>query len=302
MRFYKDKVGSWFNENFRNTALVILAAIFLNIAVCSIIETNAINTSTHNLRTAMTISSQYALDSFQITQFSGFDDNLGSSYDISDSHNKNAYLDYLNSLQTQATSKGFTASGSDFQSIIDFLKDEVNSYDPSNPKSSVLAPFAFNWTFLEERRLENEFASSLNSIINANYNPSDETVNSLVFSGKNILRIKSAEAKIVDGPKLVNLADGLNPNNPLYKTYLQLFGSKRAEAANMINGINSFEVMYNYVITYDVVFTVEWEHHTITPFFNSLNRVIPSQYVDERGQIVIDMQPMVITKKYAILN
>lgn len=287
---------------FRNTALVILAVLILNIVVCSIIEMNAMNTSTHNLRTAMSVSSQYALESFQITQFSGFDDNLGSDYNINDAHNKDAYLRYLDSLQKQGEANGFTANGSDFQSIIDFLKGEVSAYDPSVSSSSVLAPFAFNWTFLEQERLQKEFSSSLNSIINANYNPSDDTAVALAFSGKNVLRIKSLKAEIIDGPKLVNLSDGLNPSNPLYRTYLKLFGSKRTEAANMINGINAFEVMYNYIITYDVKFTVEWEHHTITPFFNSLDRVIPSEAVDERGQIIIDMQPMVITKKYAILN
>jgi len=289
---------------FKNTALIILAALILNIVVSSVVETNAMGTNTHNLRTAMLVSSKYALESFQITQFSGFDDDLGTSYNIGDINNKNAYLTYLNSLEQQGEANGFTANGSDFQSIIDFLRDEVNSYDPTSPNSSVLGPFAFSWTFLEERRLQNEFEKCLKNIIDANYNPSGKNSTALAFSGTNVLRIKSAKAEIIEGPKLVNLTMGLNPADPLYITYLKLFGSRNTQAVNMINGINAFEIMYNYIITYNVKFTVEWEHHTITPFFNAggIGRSLASQYVNEKNQIQIDMPQMVIIRQYAILN
>lgn len=289
---------------FRNTALIILGVLILNIIASSIVEMNAMSTSTHNLRTAMTISSKYALESFQITQFSGFDDNLGTSYNISDTYNRNAYIAYLDSLEHQGEEIGFTASGSDFQSIVDFLRNEINSYDPTDPNSSVLGPFAFSWTFLEQNRLQREFETCLRNIINANYNPPDEYSQALAFSGKNVLRIKSVKAEIIDGPRLVNLTTGLNPADPQYKTYLKLFGSTKTQAVNMINGINAFEIMYNYVITYNVRFTVEWEHHTITPFFNAsgIGRSIAPQYVNERNQIKINMPPMVIERQYAIIN
>lgn len=289
---------------FKNTALIILGVIFLNIFASSIIETNAMNTSIHNLRTAMTVSSKYALESFSITQFSGFDDNLGTSYNINNAHNKNAYINYLNSLEHQGNINGFTALGSDFQSTIDFLKNEVREYEPTNPNSSVLGPFAFSWTFLEQNRLEKEFGTCLKNIIDANYNATGNSQKSLSFSGVNVLRIKSVEAEIVNGPNLVNLTEGLNSSNPLYKTYLKIFGSNKTQAVNMINGINAFEVMYNYIITYDVKFTVEWEHHTTTPFFNAggMGRSIASQYVNENNQIKINMEPMVITRQYTVLN
>jgi len=289
---------------FRNTALIILGVLVLSIVFSSIVELNAMSTSTHNLRTAMTIASKYALESFEITQFSGLDDDVGSSYDISKPQYKNAYIAYLDSLEKQGRENGFTASSSDFQEIIGFLRDEVNSYDPSNPNSSVLGPFAFGWTYLEETRLQKEFEDCLTKIVQANYNPTGDEVQSLAFSGTNVLRIKSVKVEITNGPKLVNLTSGMNPSDPVYKTYLKLFGSTKSDAVKIINGINAFDVMYNYVITYEVKFTVEWEHHTVTPFFNvsGMGRKLASQYVDERNQIKIDMQPMVMTRQYAILN
>lgn len=289
---------------FRNTALILLAALILNILASSLIEMNAMSTSTHNLRTAITVASQYALNSFEINQFSGYDKNLGGSYDIGDVHNRNAYMNYLNSLEDQGRSYGFTASGSDFQSIIDFLKNEVSSYNPSNAKSSVVGPFAFGWTFLEKNKLEKEFEQCLRNIINSNYNPSNDNTTALAFSGLNVLRIKSVKAEILRGPNLVNLTTGLNPKDPAYKTYLKLFGSTKTQSVNMINGINAFEVMYNYVITYEVRFTVEWEHHTVTPFFyaGELGRNLMSQFVNEKKQIKINMPTMIFTRQYTILN
>jgi len=289
---------------FRNTALVILIVILLSLFSSMVVEINALNTSMHNLRTAMIVSSKYALESFSITQFSGFDDKMGSAYNIQDTHNRNAYISYLNSLEQQGNNHGFTALRSDFQSTIDFLKHEISAYSPSDPHSSVLSPFVFSWTFLEEKRLQKEFETCLQNIIDYNYNATGQSRQSLAFSGQNVLRLKSVTAKITDGPKLVNLTEGLNAYNPLYKTYLKLFGSTKTQAVNMINGINAFEVMYNYIITYDVEFSVEWEHHTVTPFFKAggVGRTIAPQYLNENSQIKMDMQPMVITRQYTVIN
>ena len=172
---------------FRNTALILLVVVILNVIASSIIEMNAMNTGTHNLRVAMYVAGQYALDSFQISRFSGSDDTLGTSYNISDTHNRNEYLRYLKSIEQQGIVQGFMNGDSDFHAIINFLRDEINSYNPANPDGGVIAPFSFDWTFLEQRKLQTEFERCLREIIQANYNPSDETQKSLAFSGTNVL-------------------------------------------------------------------------------------------------------------------
>lgn len=285
---------------FKKIALSVLIVLFLNIAVSSIVEINAINTSLHNIKIASNIASKYALNSFEITQFSGFDNNVGSVYDIGNPQNRTAYENYLRNIETQGTVKNINKPGSDFSAIIYFLKSELERYDDFG--GSVLAPFAFNWTYLEEKRLSDEFKRTVNNIIDANYSPTGDDM-ALAFSGRDVVRITDAKAKIINGPTLINLSEGLaNKNSPDYKTYLSLFGSTRQEAMAMHSSLSSVEDIYNYIIVYDVEFTISWEHHTITPFFNSLNRAIPSQFVNEKGQIKLTMEPTKLIRRYVVTN
>lgn len=294
---------------FKRTALTILAIFFLNIIISSIIEMNALTTSKHNIETAINIAGKYAVESFEITQYSGFDDNLGSNYDISDNHNQMALEQYYDEIERQSFIEGINTEGSDFRLTLEFLRNELDEYRSGNT-SSVLSPFAFSWTFVEEERLNREFADTINRIVQANYNPgADVDDKALAFSGRNVLRITDTNARIVNGPTLINLTEGLDPSSPTYKTYLSIFGTSRNEAMMMYNNMNDIQQMYNYMIVYDVEYTVNWEHHTTTtffkgtiPFVNGDVPIFPPEYIDENDQIILTMSPITYTKRYVVIN
>lgn len=291
---------------FRNTALVIAAVFVITFASCTIAEGFAMQRELHVLDSSIHIASTNALNTFQITQFSGFDDNLGFSYSMDDKTNKEAYRAYLQSIEEQAEDEGILTDNSDITDILYFLNKEVDDYE-NGDTDSVLSPFIFGWTYLDRDKLEKEFENSLRKIIDYNYNPDSDIVDdtALAFTGRNVLRISDVDVE-VSGPYLINLSNSADPSDPEYLTYLKLFGTDRQEALEMVDD-NGNPDMYNYIIAYDVTFSVNAEHHTITPFFSTLGKTIPasldiSKYVDERNQIIVPIKDRSISRRYVITN
>lgn len=291
---------------FRTTALAIFAVFVITWSSCMIAEGFAIQNELHVLNTSMRIASTNALNTFQITQFSGFDDNVGVSYSMESDEYKANYREYLKEIEAQAKGQGLMTENGDITDILYFLNQEVDDFEDGNI-DSVLSPFIFGWTYLDESKLEEEFEASLRKIIDYNYSPDSDTVDdvSLAFTGRDVLRIAGVDAE-VSGPYLLNLSNSASQTDPEYLTYLKLFGTNRQDALSMIDN-NGNPDMFNYVIAYDVKFSVDWEHHTITPLFSTLGKSIPStldmaKYVNEKGQIKLPMEGRTISRRYVITN
>ena len=149
---------------FRNTALALVVVLALSMLISSLMEWNAMTTEIHALESTIRVASEHAIGEFEITQFSGFDDNLG------DSHNASEYKYYLKQLEIESKEamRGDYV-GSDMEHIISFLGDELADYK-SGDTESVLSPFAFSLTFLEEDKLTADFNETVSSLIRHNYN------------------------------------------------------------------------------------------------------------------------------------
>lgn len=296
---------------FRNTALALVVVLALSMLISSLMEWNAMTTEIHALESTIRVASEHAIGEFEITQFSGFDDNLGNTFDISDSHNASEYKYYLKQLEIESKEamRGDYV-GSDMEHIISFLGDELADYK-SGDTESVLSPFAFSLTFLEEDKLTADFNETVSSLIRHNYNPtaqemgdSEKAINPLAFSGPGTVEITGASAKIVDGPKLMDLTRGVHEGTDKYAAFAKLFGTENKGAMNMVNGIHLLQNMFNYVVYYDVEFTINWNHHTRTLFFKQagFGENISSEYIDDQGQIVLPMKPIVLHRRYIVTN
>ena len=289
---------------FKYTAFTIAAVFVITFASCTIIEGFALQNELHVLETSTRVASSNALNTFQITQFSGFDDNMGVSYSMDNDDYKRNYMAYLDSIKEQAKDANLLKENSDITDILYFLNQEVDDYEHGNTES-VLSPFIFGWTYLDKAKLEDEFESSLGKIIDYNYSPDTVDDIALAFSGRNTLRIKDVKVD-VSGPFLVNMSNSADRSDPEYLTYLKLFGTSRQEALEMIDD-NGNPDMYNYMIAYDVTFTVYPEHHTTTPLFSTLGKKIPasmhlSGFVDERNQIIVPLEAQTMSRRYVITN
>lgn len=296
---------------FRNTALALVVVLALSMLISSLIEWNAITTEIHALQSTVRVASEHAIGEFEITQFSGFDDNLGNTFDISDSHNASEYKYYLKELEIEAKEKmRGDYVDSDMEHIITFLGDELTDFK-SGDTDSVLSPFAFSLTFLEEDKLSADFDETVVSLIRHNYNPTsdeigdnDKVIHPLAFSGTGTVEITDTSAKIIEGPKLMDLTGGIHEGTDKYAAFAKLFGTENKGAMDMVNGIHLLQNMFNYVVYYDVEFTINWNHHTRTLFFKQagFGENISSSYVDEFGQIVVPMEPIVLHRRYIVTN
>ena len=279
---------------FRNVALAFIIVIAINIGLSMAIEAVMISTELQTIKTSMKVASSDALNRFEVTTFSGFDDNLKESFDIRDRFDRNDYLDYLDEIQRQAIQKNIYEG--DIKIINEYLKDELAAY---NVKDNIYAPYAFRWTFLEERRLEEQFKESLINLINENYKKANNNYN--VDIGLNDIDVK------IDGPYLVDLASSQNESSVDHITYMQVFGTPRREAIDMVDDLQNIESFYNYMIVYDVKFTVnKWRHHTMTPMFRQSNYfkfTNNSNYLNDLEQLIVEIkEPITFNKKYVVIN
>ena len=279
---------------FRNVALAFIIVIAINIGLSMAIEAVMISTELQTIKTSMKVASSDALNRFEVTTFSGFDDNLKESFDIRDRFDRNDYLDYLDEIQRQAIQKNIYEG--DIKIINEYLKDELAAY---NVKDNIYAPYAFRWTFLEERRLEEQFRESLINLINENYKKANNNYN--VDIGLNDIDVE------IDGPYLVDLASSQNESSVDHITYMQVFGTPRREAIGMVDDLQNIESFYNYMIVYDVKFTVnKWKHHTMTPMFRQSNYfkfTNNSNYLNDLEQLIVEIkEPITFNKKYVVIN
>ena len=279
---------------FRNVALAFIIVIAINIGLSMAIEAVMISTELQTIKTSMKVASSDALNRFEVTTFSGFDDNLKESFDIRDRFDRNDYLDYLDEIQRQAIQKNIYEG--DIKIINEYLKDELAAY---NVKDNIYAPYAFRWTFLEERRLEEQFKESLINLINENYKKANNNYN--VDIGLNDIDVE------IDGPYLVDLASSQNESSVDHITYMQVFGTPRREAIDMVDDLQNIESFYNYMIVYDVKFTVnKWKHHTMTPMFRQSNYfkfTNNSNYLNDLEQLIVEIkEPITFNKKYVVIN
>lgn len=296
---------------FRNTALALVVVLALSMLISSLIEWNAMTTEIHSLESTVRVASEHAINEFEITQFSGFDDNLGNTFDVSDSHNAAEYKNYLRELEYEAKeSMRGDYVDSDMEHILSFLGDELSDFKTGKTES-VLSPYAFSLTFLEQNKLSSDFNETVTTLIRHNYNPTvsemgsgDNVVNPLAFSGPGTVEITGATAKIVDGPKMMDLTNGVHEGTDKYAAFAKIFGTKNKAAMNMVNGVHLVQNMFNYVVYYDVEFTINWSHHTRTLFFKQagFGENINSSYVDELGQIIVPMKPIVLHRRYIVTN
>ncbi len=279
---------------FRNVALAFIIVIAINIGLSMAIEAVMISTELQTIKTSMKVASSDALNRFEVTTFSGFDDNLKESFDIRDRFDRNDFLDYLDEIQRQAIQKNIYEG--DIKIINEYLKDELAAY---NVKDNIYAPYAFRWTFLEERRLEEQFRESLINLINENYKKANNNYN--VDIGLNDIDVE------IDGPYLVDLASSQNESSVDHITYMQVFGTPRREAIDMVDDLQNIESFYNYMIVYDVKFTVnKWRHHTMTPMFRQSNYfkfTNNSNYLNDLDQLIVEIkEPITFNKKYVVIN
>jgi hypothetical protein len=88
---------------------------------------------------------------------------------------------------------------------------------------------------------------------------------------------------------------------------MQVFGTPRREAIDMVDDLQNIESFYNYMIVYDVKFTVnKWKHHTMTPMFRQSNYfkfTNNSNYLNDLEQLIVEIkEPITFNKKYVVIN
>lgn len=251
---------------FKRLALFLLFVITGTFAVSFFYEVQVMDNSRLKLEVAVKLATNDALGQFQ-SLYSKHNDYF-TEYSADD------YLDYLSSVESQAQAMGLKAGSSDIYEIIGFLRENAYSLNPQ----AQFSPLQFDWTFLDERGVNRMFELASQQLMDYNLGSKGPQGK----DGWELAKLLSASATI-DGPKLIDLSSSANSTD-----FSKIFGTEqRAETLKNINNNDKFDVMYNYVIAYDCVFTIRWQHNTVSPFFQGIS---------------FEMPPIVLNKRYIITN
>lgn len=247
---------------------------------------------------AVRIAANDALTSFSNLDF-GKGNGSAETYDITQPENREFYEGYLNQLEQESKSKGIFI-GSDMETILGFLKKSLKEF--LNGKETVFTPMQFGYTYLDESVMGKRFEQSVRKLIQQNYSKENNGVE-LAFTGDNRIRVNDTEAKIVKGPVLLDLRGANAAGHGEHRSFGSIFGTARQEALEMVGEQEAGKPEYDYVIAYDIEFQVQWEHHTVTPFFlrNRYGDDKPG-YLDDRDQLVIQMPKITYRKRYILTN
>ena len=290
----------------RRTLINCLIMLAIGMAFCIIVEYSAILKEKADIESAVRISANYALSSFESLEFGKTRASTGV-YNVKSTKLRSAYQTYLDTIKLSAKEQEIY-DGSDISVILDTLQSSLDNYATTG---TIFTPSQFGYAFLEDSTLQNTFNESVEKIIDYKYSEEKSGL-SLAFTGPDRVGLRSVKAEIVNGPYLLNLSNGYRSGRNEYKTYASIFGTARKEALKMIGKHESSMTEYDYVIAYDVKFTVGWEHRTVTPLFKvPPNKALPStifyngvevDLFNERNQLIIQEPEFTYIKRYIITN
>lgn len=283
----------------------IAFGMFFGIMTCVCIEAYNISIEKLDVEAATRLASKDAQTAFQSTGFgTSSEDSYGYSlvFDIkNDAVAKQRYNTYLSTLKSQGISNGVYANDSKFKKNLDELMLSRDEY-LNGTVDFVYTPFQYSLTFLEEETLQKRFDETVNQIIDTIYSSTNLSRGIL---GTHNAFITSTSVE-VDGPHLMDLSTAVNQDkqSKAYQSYLHLFGSSNQSALNMTNKSgNNNNSGYDYVVYYNVKYTVSWAHTTKTFFFknHNLKKVLP-QIFNDQGYLVIPMGSITQERAYSVLN
>lgn len=250
----------------KKIAILILFVVVGAFTISFLVETQWMDDARLKLEVAIKLGANDGLGQFQ-SLYSKHNDYF-TEYSADD------YLAYLNSIEAQAHSQGLKSGSSDIYDIIYFLRS--NAHDP-NPQAQ-FSPLQFDWTFLDERGLNRMYELAMKNLVDYNLGKKSNSG----AGGFEQVQILSASAEI-SPPKLIDLTESSNKVD-----FAKIFGTEqKAETLKNINNNDKYDVMYNYVIAYDCVFTLRWRYNTRSPFFQGIG---------------FEMPPITLNKRYIITN
>lgn len=227
----------------KRIALLITASLVLTVFVSMGTEYYSMMQNKSTMETAAYLAYQYAIQAIQSTD---------SSTLVKDANNPSAtiqterYGDYLGDLEQMYNS--VTTTNSSFSRVLQFLKNNLAEYK-SNKTHELFTPLQFGITYVDEDSLQSYMQEYLSKVIESNHFTSSD-----IYSDSVKVTITSIT------PSLVNIKDSANS-----AIYLELFGISNTEGLSSVEGLDS---MYDYVVKYDISFTVEWMHPTSSRLFN----------------------------------
>lgn len=303
--------------SWRKTLLWCLAAIFLIILISAVIEGIAIRREIGEMNLSTRVAGDGALVRFSNLEFGATDFYASSgkgdlaytsgAFNIKNDSTFNRYTLYLNALKDEANDAGIYTNNSDIKFIIEQLRESAEDYrrgrdDEGSYVDYCYTPMQFGYSFLDEKMLEAIFEEDLRRIVTANYHQDEGNgVNmyELAFTGMDRVRLTGVDVNVT-GPILLYER---NPNAT--RSFSSLLGSSRASALDMTGAHESGLREYDYVIAYDVEFSAQWEHETITPLFrnwaNTRDR-IDASYLNGNEQLKVEMNDIVFQKRYILTN
>lgn len=293
----------------KKTLIALCITVCVAIGWSMVLETMAIRNERQDVETALKVASRAATKVFNSFHFSSSEDDLSGAtlfYDINNSQNRSTYLEYLSVLETQGKTMGIWEN-SELTKKVTQLHNSLNEYN-SGSSTSIYTPQQAFLTFLDEKYVESEFRKASSNIIGFNYN-AETTGLGGAFTGADRVRVVSAKATQIGQPTLINFGKASNMSSQEYLAFVSLFGTSNYDASSMPTSMTQGNE-YLFTIAYDYEFEIQWEHHTISPFFH----VKPSYFwnkmvadngrpiIDERGQIVIQMPSIKIKQRYILTN
>lgn len=227
----------------RLIAFTLTASVVLAVFVSLGQELYCLKQNKATVETAAYLAYQYAIQAIQSTD---------SSTLVKDANNPSAtiqigsYEAYLSSLEQMYDSVATTNSS--FSRVLGFLKDNLAEYK-NNKTHELFTPLQFGITYVDETSLKSYMQEYLSKVIASNH-----------FTSSDIYP-DTVEVTITNiTPSLVNIKDSANS-----AIYLELFGISNTEGLSSVEGLDS---MYDYVVKYDISFTVRWMHPTSSRLFN----------------------------------
>lgn len=291
--------------SWRKTLLRCLAAIFAIILICIVIEGIAIRREIGEMTTAARIAVSGALAKFSNLEF-GADDFKSLAYTDENLNIRNGevyqrYLNYLHQIENKATSEGIYTYNSDIRAIVSQLRSSAEQYR-SGSSNFCYTPMQFGYTYLDRKTVEDMFAEDMHEVVLANYHQdTDKGTNmyTLAFNGMDRVRLLGVDVT-ASQPILLYERDSDST-----RSLQSVFGSTRDNILEMSGAHENALAEYDYVIAYDLVFTVHWEHETITPFFRNWQMVrdrIGKDYLNENGQLRITMNDITFSRRFILTN
>ncbi len=207
-----------------------------------------LSTREDDVLTYTRLAMKNALVNIQTTEQEGYNF-VSSGKSSSYTYNSANYNKYLIDLLNQTNASG----DENMKAVKQFL--EVNIQDKTD--DALFRPIQFGMTYVDKELFEESFNSSIQDLVDANYNKANnyETAGvSFTTKAPNALKINNCNINI-DGPKLGAIPTRDDEVDPIYKS---IYGIDRLEQEALKQDLGFVSSAINFYVYYDIDVTVDW--------------------------------------------